>query len=148
MVNWLVIKAVYTPLTNHEHYMHDGDKLITDWYHTDLQTTNPQSNAFYRNLATLMHEVKADSTACIVAPFIYNAAWPGLAPEYMNGIAHNIELLKLLAEKEEVTFCSFTAEMISDPANWIDDCHLSEAGIRDKAIRAAECILNEISRMH
>lgn len=137
-VSWLVINVFYRDVLKGETFEHKGSELVADWFPRSEFEGHLNGNAFYRNITTLVSVVRSDGGNVMLAPFIYNDKWPGLAEVYLRGVDFNTEILKTISEEQQVSFCDLSPEMIPYPSGWMDDCHLTSLGVRRKAEPIAE----------
>ncbi len=140
-LSFFIIRVFYPGFNDAAHFQHTGEKMITDWFRDSTFLTNPDANAFYNNIETLIREIRANGSEALLVPFIANKDWPNLAPEYLAGIDRNAALLKELSGRHGVAYCDITPEIITKE-NWKDDCHLNEAGEIEKARAVSRCIIN------
>lgn len=92
--------------------------------------------AFTRNIRTLIREIRVDQGRVLLIPFREN---PQGSPygyfyteSFLKQVYRHEAALRRIAGEENVAFAPFPGDIISKE-NWADDCHLNNAGAREKA---------------
>ncbi len=87
--------------------------------------------AFQHNIQSLVQLVQADNAVPVLVPFRLESQH-ALTSEDAGQIQQHALLLQAIANELDVTLAPFPAATVS-AGNWIDDCHLSPDGCRQKA---------------
>ena len=87
--------------------------------------------AFAHNHQALILAIQRDGAKLLLMPFRESPSH-GYAPAEVECIAFNRKLMEEYATRYGAGFAPFPADVIS-PGNWVDSCHLNEAGELEKA---------------
>ena len=128
------------------HFVRDDILPPAKWYRSEKSGQIPEKDlAFKNNLSTLIREIRADGSEIVLVPFR-----PNPANQYSDNIlaemTRNEKILKNLATEFAIDVAPFPAEVIST-GNWTDDCHLSAAGEREKALHVSQYLIPIINRI-
>lgn len=90
---------------------------------------------FYRNSKSLFESIVADSALLFVMPNTLNGKYSNgdSTSVYLRLNELNKAISKNLAQKAKAVFVPFNYQSISQPGYWIDDCHLTAEGEKEKA---------------
>jgi len=100
-------------------------------YYDKMPDIPVHENAFVHNTISLIRAVKQDGSRMLLFPFRegprsrYSAAQE-------EAVEYNRKLLEKFAKEQSVAFAPFPQESVSR-SNWVDSCHLNEAGCVEKA---------------
>lgn len=162
MVRWLlrsrfisvfIIRVFYREYTDGDHFGHLGEDLTCKWYDAgSFPEHHKEHDAFYRNITTLVKAAIDDGATVLVVPFIVNDRfvsdeWPGIADEYLGGIASNRLRMREISSLDGAYFCNLKSEHISENRYWLDDCHLTPPGTLEKAAVIGKCICASVRQM-
>jgi hypothetical protein len=102
---------------------------------TVFKTKDYRYLPFYRNTRSLYEEIIKDSAALLVLPNILNIhdEFVRNSSRYKEQCAENINMAAMLARDVGGVNIPFTFDSIRNSNWWLDDCHLSADGERNKA---------------
>lgn len=149
LFSFFIIYIFQDDLVKGGQFVHQGEQQRIRWFQHQNPATNPvkdlKYNAFYNNLNSVIHEIKADSAFILLVPFLGHWENEQYTDTILGMHYFYITLLKQIADENQVYFAPFDPEVITDKAYWMDDCHLNEAGVREKAHHIARYISNIIN---
>jgi len=87
--------------------------------------------AFQHNIESLLDLIAADGARTLLVPFRLDPLH-ALSAEESDQIRRHAGILESLGDRDRVAIAPFPDSTIS-PGNWLDDCHLTPAGCREKA---------------
>ena len=132
VLRWLGVQWGFSPrntLEQHCKVLHDEER--------DLAACIEHNDARYfaRNTAEMIALARQRGAAVMLTSFASSPARGGYAaePHYRRGFAENDAAMRALAERMDVPYYDFAAEMPLDPEYWADGVHNTAAGARRKA---------------
>lgn len=135
-VSFISINLYYRPLVAKNFVLSaQDDPNYIDWYDPEGLDTNINADGFYNNIDLLLSEIERDGHHTLIMPFIINEAheFSQQNPDYVARVNEINQLLSELTDKYHATWIPFTKATIRSNASWQDDCHLDEAGEKEKA---------------
>ncbi|NQT52655.1 hypothetical protein HQ576_11415 [bacterium] len=137
----VAIHLAYGDVLRGGQFTRHGTSPAAPWYGTaEWPQVADGETAFARNLATLVRETAAAGATPLLVPFRPNPHGTCYRPELMQAFARTERILLRLAQEQGVAVAPFPAEVIS-AANWVDGCHVGDAGSLEKARHIAEHLL-------
>ncbi|MFP6768117.1 MAG: GDSL-type esterase/lipase family protein [Planctomycetaceae bacterium] len=112
----------------------DTPPEITWFSDTDDASTASDTErfpAFRHNIESLLDLVAADGTPTLLVPFRLDPLH-AVSAEESDQVRRHAEILESLGDRDGVAVAPFPDSTIS-PGNWLDDCHLTPNGCREKA---------------
>jgi len=151
LLSFIVIYFFYDHLLNDSrdpfvNYPHKKVK-VAQWSDTLLNKKYLEPDftnyAFYQNHRRLLKAIIEDGADVIDVEFGYNPAHPWILSSegYRKRLAINNQIIRSLAEENNIAFCAFGYSSVSDPSSWLDDCHLDKKGEYEKAAIISDLIL-------
>jgi hypothetical protein len=137
-LSFLSINFYYKHLVEYDHVLQVREKQrYAQWFNAeDVDSNRISPDGFYNNIDMLLEEIKRDGHQVMLMPFVINEehAFSKQNPDYVMRVTEINSLLQGLATMHQATWIPFSKSTISNAASWQDDCHLNDAGERDKAM--------------
>lgn len=147
----VIIKLFFSDLFSQNWFVETRYPL-TPWYETKNEgriekfpEVADEDHAFYVNLNAIVREIKADGAKALLIMERRNPQKQD--DQFKEQVDRNERLLKRVAFENQIEVVPFPADVISQE-NWVDHCHLNEAGEQQKAEHVANYILETLSKGH
>jgi hypothetical protein len=143
-ISFMVIRLFYenfyfSGISGRECYTRQRGQTFVRWNEMNMDTVFKTKDyrylPFYRNTRSLYEEIIKDSAALLVLPNILNIhdEFVRNSSRYKEQCAENINMAAMLARDVGGVNIPFTFDSIRNSNWWLDDCHLSADGERNKA---------------
>lgn len=142
-VSYLMIRFVYSPMLHSSEDMFSNEYVpslrIARWTDESLKAETDSHGfyyyPFYQNHHQLINNILRDGSDVINLTFGYSEKFylQHDMGEISEGVRFNNEIIERVSKELKVPFVPFSFSSISNPAFWLDDCHLTIQGETEKA---------------
>lgn len=132
------IRLFYCQFSHMQNLQPMDDQHFANW--TEIDTSfvwrDKKYSPFYNNSKELYTAVKSNGATLLILENSLNPYSEIVKknPQYAYWAEQNNSISKNLAFELGATYIPFTYASVKDKKSWLDDCHLDEAGEKDKAL--------------
>ncbi|MCO5233291.1 MAG: GDSL-type esterase/lipase family protein [Chitinophagales bacterium] len=149
LLSFLLIRTIYSPLLNNSGDMFSegaiSSRKIAHWTNAEVvkRSSDYTFNPFYQNHTALIKNIQLEGTKVIDLTFGFDTSFylKNNMKRIMENVISNNSTIEKCSKELEINLIKYSYSDISEKYFWLDDCHITKEGEKEKAQLIADFII-------